>query len=77
MADLKPHESNIKTNHDVYNSKTRQLKNMIHPPQEFIEMKAHEKKLKQEAIKAKKDYYINIIEELKKNINDFKTYVSQ
>ncbi len=39
-------------------------------------MKAHEKKMKEETIKTKNDYYINHIEELKEYINNIKTYES-
>jgi hypothetical protein len=39
-------------------------------------MKAHEKKLKDKTIQARKDYYINHIKELKEYINNMKTYES-
>ena len=50
---------------------------MINPSKEIIEMKANEKKLKEETIKATKDYYIDNIEELKEQIKNIKMYESQ
>ena len=76
MEQYNEHVRTINYNHDIYNCKIQELKHLIHPTREIIEMKAHEKKLKDKTIQARKDYYINHIEELKEYINNIKTYES-
>ncbi len=43
MKQYSEHVRTIKYNHDMYNCKIRELKQLIHPTREIIEMKAHEK----------------------------------
>ncbi len=76
MEEYNEHIKKINLNHDIYNCKIQELKQLIHPTQDIIMLKANEKKLKDETIKAKKDHYIDHIEELKEYINNIKSYES-
>ena len=77
MNGYEEHKNQIDLIHSIHNYKIRTLKDMINPSKEISEMKANDKKLKQETIKAKKDDYIDNIEELKEQINHIKTYKPQ
>jgi hypothetical protein len=76
MIESEEHINQIDLIHSIYNCKIRTIKDMINPSKEIIEMKANEKKLKEETIEAKKYYNIDNIEELKEQIHDITTYES-
>jgi hypothetical protein len=61
MEQYNEHVRTIQYNHDIYNCRIRELKQSIHPTPESVEMKAHDKKLKEETIKTKNDYILIIL----------------